>query len=41
MQKTSEEAISLKDDLTKFEEFGIKEQEFSKLLKSSPIYTLA
>ena len=30
----------MKDDLTNLEEFGIKEQEFSELCKSEPIYTL-
>ncbi len=32
MKKTDEEAASLKNDLSIFEEFGIKEQEFSNLL---------
>ena len=31
----------MKVDLENFEEFGIKEQEFSELFKSEPIYTLA
>jgi hypothetical protein len=30
----------LKVDLENFEEFGIKEQEFSELFKYEPIYTL-
>jgi hypothetical protein len=32
---------SLKVDLANFEEFGIKEQEFSEIFKSEPIYTVA
>ena len=31
----------MKDDLANFEEFGIKEQEFSKIFKTDPIYTLS
>ena len=31
----------LKVDLENFEEYGIKEQEFSELFKYEPIYTLA
>jgi hypothetical protein len=31
----------LKVDLENFEDFGIKEQEFSELFKYEPIYTLA
>ncbi len=30
----------MKVDLKNFEEYGIKEQEFSKLFKSEPVYTL-
>jgi hypothetical protein len=30
-----------KNDLANFEDFGIKEQEFSQLFKYEPIYTLA
>ncbi len=30
----------MKVDLENFEDFGIKEQEFSELFKSEPIYTL-
>ena len=32
---------SLKVDLANFEEFGIKEQEFSQIFKFEPIYTLS
>ncbi len=31
----------MKVDLENFEDFGIKEQEFSELFKYEPIYTLA
>ena len=41
MQKNQEEAASLKNDLANFEEFGIKEQEFSQIFKTKPLYTIA
>ena len=31
----------MKVDLANFEEFGIKEQEFSEIFKFEPVYTLA
>ena len=31
---------SLKNDLDNFEEFGIREREFSEIFKYQPIYTL-
>ena len=36
----SQKVNSLIADLANFEEYGIKEQEFSQLTKSSPIYTI-
>ena len=36
----SQKINSLKVDLANFEEFGIKEQEFSEIFKHKPVYTL-
>ena len=40
MQEPLKKIYSLKLDLTKFEEFGIKEDEFIEIFKSYPIYTI-
>ena len=37
----SQKVNSLKNDLANFEEFGIKEKEFSELLNYEPVYTLS
>ena len=37
----SQKINSLKVDLANFEEFGIKEQEFSEIFKNEPVYTLS
>ena len=31
----------MKDDIAYFEEFGIREKEFSEIIKYEPVYTIA
>jgi len=40
MKSDKEKGYSFKDESINFEEFGIKEEKFIEIFKSSPIYTL-